>query len=257
MTLAARATRSDATTAGDGGRPVLEFDGVGRRFDAGRWVLRDVSLTIRAAERVVLVGESGAGKSTLLNLAAGLDRPDAGRIRLMGESLDERDEAALAALRRRHVGFVFQAFHLVPHLTLWQNVALPLLLVGRDEPNARREAIASLDALGLAGRGDALPAELSGGEQQRVALARALIHRPPLILADEPTGNLDPSTAALALRILAAQCEAQGASLLMVTHSAQAASIADRVLRLGPAGLEDVTAARDADDDVRERDIAA
>ncbi len=174
----------------------------------------------------------------MLNLAAGLDRPDRGSIRLLGETLERHDEAALAALRRRHVGFVFQAFHLIAHLKLWQNVALPLLLIGRDENSARRDACAALEALGITQREDSLPADLSGGEQQRVALARALIHRPRLILADEPTGNLDPQTAGLALSTLAAQCAEHGAALLMVTHSEQAAAIADRTLRLGPEGLD-------------------
>ncbi|MGE0800924.1 MAG: ABC transporter ATP-binding protein [Lautropia sp.] len=217
--------------------PVLELRGVARRFDASRWVLRDVSLAVAAGERVVLVGESGVGKSTLLNLAAGLDRPDQGSVLLDGQPLAPLDEPALAALRRARLGFVFQAFHLIPHLTAWQNVALPLLLNGVAERDAGSRARAVLAELGLAGRSDDHPATLSGGEQQRVALARALVHLPALILADEPTGNLDPGTAAAAIALLDAQVRSRGAALLLVTHSAQAERIADRLLRLTPEGI--------------------
>lgn len=196
-------------------------------------------MEVSAGERVVLVGESGVGKSTLLNLCAGLDVPDEGEILLDGRSLRGLDDAALAGMRRRMLGFVFQAFHLIPHLRSWQNVALPLLLNGVDEASARREADAMLAAVGLGGRSGSLPGELSGGEQQRVALARALVHRPALILADEPTGNLDPKTAAAAVRLLADQVSDRGAALLMVTHSPQAGHVADRVLRLTPAGIVD------------------
>jgi len=217
--------------------PVLELTDVSRRFNPQRWVLRKVSLQVQAGERVVLVGESGVGKSTLLNLCAGLDVADEGDIRLNGHSLRGLDDNELASIRRRNLGFVFQAFHLIPHLHLWQNVALPLLLVGADEGSARRAAVAMLGDVGLADRADSFPGELSGGEQQRVALARALVHRPALILADEPTGNLDPQTAAAATNLLAEQVRTRSASLLMVTHSAQAERIADRVLRLTPEGV--------------------
>ena len=216
---------------------VLELTGVSRRFNSQRWVLRKVSLQVQSGERVVLIGESGVGKSTLLNLCAGLDVADEGEIRLNGHNLRGLDDNELAAIRRRSLGFVFQAFHLIPHLHLWQNVALPLLLVGADEGSARTAAVAMLDDVGLADRADSFPGELSGGEQQRVALARALVHRPALILADEPTGNLDPQTAAAATNLLAEQVRTRSASLLMVTHSAQAERIADRVLRLTPEGV--------------------
>lgn len=186
---------------------------------------------------MVLVGESGVGKSTLLNLCAGLDVADEGEIVLNGRSLRGLDDNGLAAIRRRSLGFVFQAFHLIPHLHLWQNVALPLLLIGADEASANTTARAMLAEVGLEDRAESLPGELSGGEQQRVALARALVHRPALILADEPTGNLDPRTAAAAIDLLAAQVETRKASLLMVTHSVQAERIADRVLRLTPEGI--------------------
>jgi putative ABC transport system ATP-binding protein len=217
--------------------PVLELSNVSKRFDQHRWVLRQVSLQVQPGERVVLVGESGVGKSTLLNLCAGLDVADEGEIVLNGCSLRGLDDNGLAAIRRRSLGFVFQAFHLIPHLHLWQNVALPLLLIGGDEASAKTAARAMLAEVGLEDRAESLPGELSGGEQQRVALARALVHRPTLILADEPTGNLDPRTAAAATDLLAAQVKTRRASLLMVTHSIQAERIADRVLRLTPEGI--------------------
>jgi putative ABC transport system ATP-binding protein len=217
--------------------PVLELRDVSRRFDVRRWVLRGISLQVAAGERVVLVGESGVGKSTLLNLCAGLDTPDEGDVILAGQSLRGLDDDALAAVRRRSLGFVFQAFHLIPHLRLWQNVAVPLLLTGADETAARTAAGAMLGEVGLGDRADGFPGELSGGEQQRVALARALVHRPGLILADEPTGNLDPQTAAAATDLLAEEVRSRGAALLMVTHSAQAERIADRILRLTPEGI--------------------
>ena len=217
--------------------PVLELKQVSRRFDPRRWVLRGISLQVDRGERVVLVGESGVGKSTLLNLCAGLDLPDEGEIIVDGQSLRGLDDNALAAMRRSSLGFVFQAFHLIPHLRLWQNVAIPLLLTGADESAARPAATAMLAEVGLGERAASLPGELSGGEQQRVALARALVHRPALILADEPTGNLDPQTAAAATDLLAEEVKTRGAALLMVTHSVQAERIADRVLRLTPDGI--------------------
>ena len=217
--------------------PALELSEVSKRFDQQRWVLRKVSLQVQPGERVVLIGESGVGKSTLLNLCAGLDAADEGEVRLDGQSLHGLDDDRLAAIRREHLGFVFQAFHLIPHLRLWQNVALPLLLNGTGEAAARAASREMLADVGLQGRADSFPGELSGGEQQRVALARALVHRPALILADEPTGNLDPRTAAAAIDLLADQVKTRSAALLMATHSAQAERIADRVLRLTPDGI--------------------
>lgn len=219
--------------------PVLEIVDLHKRFGADRAVLTGVSMTMRAGERVALLGESGVGKSTLLNLVAGLERPDGGEIRLAGRPVHALSEDAAARLRAREIGFVFQAFHLLPHLRLWQNVAIPLLLAGTDAAGARTRAVALLERLGLGGRAQSLPRELSGGEQQRVALARALVHRPRLILADEPTGNLDPKTGAAALALIDEQVREHGAALLMVTHSAQAAAIAGRRLTLTPAGLMD------------------
>ena len=227
--------------AGAAAAPLLEVAGLRKRFGADRTVLAGVDLRLDGGERVALLGESGVGKSTLLNLVAGLERPDAGEIRLGGVAVNRLDDDAAARLRAREIGFVFQAFHLLPHLRLWQNVAVPLLLQGGGGPeDARARATAMLGRVGLADRADALPRELSGGEQQRVALARALVHRPRLILADEPTGNLDPRTAAAALALIDAQVREHGAALLMVTHSAQAAAIAGRRLLLTPAGLQEL-----------------
>ncbi|HEY5635063.1 MAG TPA: ABC transporter ATP-binding protein [Burkholderiaceae bacterium] len=216
--------------------PILEVRGLAKRFGE-RWVLRDLDLSVRRGSIVALRGESGTGKSTLLNLIAGLDGYDAGSIRLAGEPVDGSDPDAGAALRRSLLGFVFQAFHLIPHMNAAHNVAVPLLLNGSGARDALAAAERTLAEVGLAGRGNAMPAELSGGEQQRVALARALIHGPSMLLADEPTGNLDPATAESALALLARRVREHGAAMLLVTHSEQAAAIADRRLRLVNAHL--------------------
>jgi len=210
---------------------VVRLEGVGRRLGE-RWILRGLSLDLAPGERVALLGESGSGKSTLLNLIAGLEPADEGRIEVAGERIDGRDPDASAALRARHFGFVFQAFHLIPHLSVEANIAVPLLLLGIARSPALARSRELLGRLGLAGRGTARPAELSGGEQQRVALARALVHRPALVLADEPTGNLDPGSAERALVLLRDEAQAAGAALLMVTHSAQAAGFCERRLEL-------------------------
>jgi putative ABC transport system ATP-binding protein len=221
--------------------PALEFVDVHKGFGGASEVLAGVTLKLESGERVALMGESGIGKSTLLNLAAALDRPDAGLIRIAGRAVHALSDDEAALLRRRDVGFVFQAFHLLPHLTLWQNVAIPLLLNRIPVDAARDRAQAMLAAVGLGTRGDSLPRELSGGEQQRVALARALVHEPRLVLADEPTGNLDPRTAADALALMREQLENSGAALLMATHSTQAAGIVQRRLLLSASGLEELT----------------
>jgi putative ABC transport system ATP-binding protein len=197
-------------------------------------VFRDVSLRVAAGEFVAIVGESGVGKSTLLNCMAGLDTWDAGRIVIDGTDLSTLDDEQRALLRRRKLGFVFQAFHVLPHLDVAQNVGLPLLLLQRPDMQAVERM---LDAVGLAGLGHRLPQELSGGQLQRVAIARALVHRPKLLLADEPTGNLDPTTAARVLEVLRAQARESGAALVLVTHSETAAGRADRVLRLRSDGI--------------------
>ena len=200
-------------------------------------VFRDVALELRAGEFVALVGESGVGKSTLLNCIAGLDRADGGRILLGGVDLAALDDDGRTRLRRTQVGFVFQAFHVLPHLPVVENVALPLWLAGVTRSAGLARAEAALAAVGLQGLGARWPAQLSGGQLQRVAIARAVVHQPPLILADEPTGNLDPATAAVGLEVLRKQVHEAGAACLLVTHSAAAAAVAARCLRLTPAGI--------------------
>jgi putative ABC transport system ATP-binding protein len=196
-------------------------------------VFSQVSLQVEAGEFVAIVGESGVGKSTLLNCMAGLDDWNAGTVLLDGLDLGRLNDEQKARLRREKTGFVFQAFHVLPHLDVAQNVALPLLLLGQHDP-ARVQAM--LEAVGLAGLGARLPQQLSGGQLQRVAIARALVHRPSLLLADEPTGNLDPGTATKVLDALIAQTRQHGASLVLVTHSGAAAARADRVLHLSSSG---------------------
>ncbi len=219
------------------GAPAVRLVGVTRFFSATQPILKDLSLVLLPGERVALQGESGVGKSTLLNLIAGLDVPDAGTIEIAGRRIDNLSTAERTLFRRTELGFVFQAFHLLPHLSALQNTMLPVMLAGTPEALARKRALTILDELGIAARAEAKPGELSGGEQQRVALARALVHRPKLVLADEPTGNLDPATARLALGLLLAQCARHGITLLMVTHSPETAALADRRLLLTQAGL--------------------
>ena len=204
----------------------------------GRTVLAQLSHTFKAGEFVAIMGESGVGKSTLLNLIAGLDTPDGGQVIVDGTPMSSLDDDAATRLRRTRMGFIFQAFHVLPHLTLRQNVALPLLLNGAAAQAARLRTDAMLDAVGLHGRGDDFPRQLSGGEMQRVAIARALVHRPALLLADEPTGNLDPDTATTILQLLRSETRAHGAGAIMVTHSHAAATLADKVLLLTNSGLK-------------------
>jgi putative ABC transport system ATP-binding protein len=202
--------------------------------------LRDVNLSIQGGEYVAIMGESGAGKSTLLNLISGLDRPDTGSIIFDGQNLGSLNDDQATRLRRRAIGFVFQAFHVLAHLSVAQNVALPLLLNGMAHRQAVLTATAMLEEVGLPGRDDSFPRELSGGEMQKVAIARALVHRPRLLLADEPTGNLDAENATQILRLLREQIKANacaGSAGLLVTHSALAAATADRVLLLTADGL--------------------
>lgn len=209
----------------------IQLKSVGRQFGQ-RWVLKDLSFAVEAGEFVAIVGESGCGKSTLLNVLAGLDPPNCGEIWVGNQRIDNMDEAQRTILRAQKIGFVFQAFHLLNHLNAWQNVALPLLLANQPIYKAQVQAEQLLTSLGLAHCLNASIPTLSGGEQQRVALARALVHRPALVLADEPTGNLDPASALPALELLKAQAKDHQAAVLMVTHSEQAAAIADRVVHL-------------------------
>lgn len=216
---------------------MLKVEGLVKTVPGGRKLFEGLDLSLAQGEFVAVTGESGAGKSTLLNLIAGLDTPDAGKVNIGGVDIARLDDDGRTALRRDRVGFVFQAFHVLPHLDLAHNVALPLALQGKDAHESLGAANAMLEAVGLGGRGGAYPRELSGGELQRVAVARALVHRPGLILADEPTGNLDPETAARTLTLFVDRVREAGTTVLLVTHSAVAAAAADRTLVLSPRGL--------------------
>jgi putative ABC transport system ATP-binding protein len=212
---------------------LLEIASLAKRYGDST-VFADVDLAVAAGEFVAVLGESGVGKSTLLNCVAGLDSVDAGSVRIDGVDVLALAEPAQAAFRRTHLGFVFQAFHVLPHLSVGANVGLPLLLQGR--PDDARVA-AMLDAVGLGGFAARLPQTLSGGQLQRVAIARALVHRPRLILADEPTGNLDPVTAERVLSLLLEQVKELGAACLLATHSQAAAARADRAVTLTATGI--------------------
>jgi len=212
---------------------MLELRKLNKGYANGRRVLIDLDYVLAAGEFVAIMGDSGVGKSTLLNLVAGLDTADSGAILIDHIDMASLDDDAATRLRRSQFGFVFQAFHILPHLSVLQNIALPLLLNGVDLARADE----MLDAVGLAGRGNDFPRQLSGGQLQRVAIARALVHRPSLVLADEPTGNLDPDTAHEILTLMRNEIKASGASALMVTHSHAAAAMADRILVLTRDGL--------------------
>jgi putative ABC transport system ATP-binding protein len=225
---------------------MLRLRDVSKSFEGPRrrTVLAGLDFDLAAGDYVAVMGESGVGKSTFLNLVAGLDQPDGGEILFAGENLAKLDDDRLTLLRRDHMGFVFQAFHVLPHLTLEQNIGLPLLLRGVAAGEIARRARDGLREVGLAGREESYPRELSGGELQRVAIARALIGAPKLVLADEPTGNLDPENAALVLDLLKTRIRAQGAAGILVTHSRAAARTADRVLLLARDGLKPWSAER-------------
>ncbi len=217
--------------------PVLQISDLKKCVPGGRTLFENLNLGLSPGEIVVIMGESGAGKSTLLNLVAGLDQADFGAITVEGRDLLTLSDDGRTALRRDRIGFVFQAFHILPHLTLAQNIALPLVLGRHPGKTALDRANGLLAAVGLPGRGEDYAAQLSGGELQRIAIARALIHQPALILADEPTGNLDPETAERVLDLFRSAVRTSGAATLMVTHSERAAAIADRVFILTHNGL--------------------
>lgn len=212
---------------------MLKLININKGYADGRQVLSNLSYCLNNGEYVAIMGDSGVGKSTLLNLIAGLDKPDTGEILIDDVAISSLDDDAATRLRREEFGFIFQAFYILPHLTLSQNVALPLLLNGVSIETAEQMLV----AVGLQGRGHHFPRQLSGGELQRVAIARALIHRPKLVLADEPTGNLDPDTAHEILMLMRTEIKANGASGIIVTHSKAAAATADRVLVLTKDGL--------------------
>ncbi|MET0335093.1 MAG: ABC transporter ATP-binding protein [Rhizobacter sp.] len=212
---------------------LLQVRGLAKRYGEST-VFSNVDLTLAAGEFVAILGESGVGKSTFLNCMAGLDTVDAGTVHIAGTCITTLPEAQQAVFRRHELGFVFQAFHVLPHLSVAHNVGLPLLLQGR--PDDARVA-GMLAAVGLQGLGDRMPQTLSGGQLQRVALARALVHSPKLILADEPTGNLDPENAEKMMDLLATQVREHGAACVLVTHSRHAAARADRVLTLRHDGI--------------------
>jgi putative ABC transport system ATP-binding protein len=218
--------------------PVLRLEHLSKRFSADRpAIFEGVDLELRRGEYLAIMGESGVGKSTLLNLLAGLDKPDSGRVLLEGIDLGTLDDDAVTLLRRRAVGFVFQAFHVLPYLSVEQNVALPLDLLGTPAPERSRRTREMLAAVGIESLAQRYAKELSGGEVQRVAIARALVHRPRLVLADEPTGNLDTRSAAQTLELLRAQVKANAGAGILITHSRTAAETADRILMLDAHGL--------------------
>jgi len=228
------------------GRPAVELLHVGKSYregDVERVVLRDVSATVWTGEIVVLLGRSGSGKSTLLNLIAGIDRPTSGSIAVYGTALTALDEHARTLFRRRHIGVVFQSYNLIPLLTVEENVVLPLDLNDRADADGVARARALLERVGLGGRGGSFPERLSGGEQQRVALARALVHDPALILADEPTGNLDAESAAGVLSVLESLAREEGRTLVLVTHSREVAAVGDRILCIESGRLVEAGAA--------------
>ena len=218
---------------------MLSIEALRKRYRLeGAMVLDGLELQLQAGEFIAIMGESGAGKSTLLNIIAGLDRPDSGRVLLDGADLGALDDDASTRLRRARIGFIFQAFHILPYLTVLQNVVLPLELLGLTRSQREPRALQWLERCGIGALAQRYPRELSGGELQRIAIARALVHEPALVLADEPTGNLDAATAAQILALLREQVHASGASAILITHSLAAAHSADRIWRLQAGRLE-------------------
>ena len=216
---------------------MLTLSHLNKSYIRSRPLLQDINFHLSEGEYISVMGESGMGKSTLLNLIAGLETPDSGSIVIDGQELARMNDDQATKLRREKMGFVFQAFHVLPHLSVAQNVALPLLLNGTDKRRTQAATMSMLEAVGLAERAQSRPRELSGGETQRVAIARALVHRPRLLLADEPTGNLDSESADGVMLLLRNQIKQNGTTCVLVTHSTRAAATADRVLLLTERGL--------------------
>jgi putative ABC transport system ATP-binding protein len=217
---------------------MLRLESVSKRYRAASAPILDrLQLALRSGEYLAIMGESGSGKSTLLNLIAGLDRPDSGQVLFGGTDLAALDDDGITRWRRAHLGFVFQAFHVLPYLTVLQNVELPLDLLGMRDPQRHTQAMKMLEACGIGPLAERYPRELSGGELQRIAISRALVHRPALVLADEPTGNLDARTADQILRLLREQLRETAAAGILITHSMTAARSADRVMQLDSGQL--------------------
>jgi len=237
------AAEDPATRVTEGERAILRLEKLSKRYGERAPVFEGLDLELKPGEYLAVMGESGVGKSTLLNLLAGLDAPSGGRILLEGVDLAALDDDARTLLRRRAVGFVFQAFHVLPYLTVAQNVALPLDLLETGQPARAQRVADMLDGVGLSSSASRFPRELSGGEVQRIAIARALVHRPRLVLADEPTGNLDPQTAGQILSLLRTQIKANAGAGILITHSTAAADSADRTLVLDAMGLKSRTSA--------------
>lgn len=232
--------------ATDSQGPLLAVAGIGKSYAEGkqrRTVLADIGFEVARGECIALIGQSGSGKSTLLNLLAGIDKPDTGDVEIMGHSLAATGEPELTLLRRRHIGFIYQFFNLIPTLTVAENLSLPLELNRVPAAERKRRIGDWLAKVGLDGREQAFPDELSGGEQQRVAIARAIIHEPALVLADEPTGNLDARTGSVVLELLARLFREQGRTLILVTHSRKVSEVADRILALDSGRLTSDTEA--------------
>ncbi len=217
----------------------ITLEGVSKSFGTNEFSIRDINLKIKSGEIVALVGDSGSGKTTILNFISGIDRPQSGKVRLGKKILRDMSEEEVTKFRRTNLGFVFQSFHLIPHLNVFQNIIFPCLLLNFDLQTSNSRVQQYIDKIGLSGRNYAFPDQLSGGEQQRVAIARALIHEPNLILADEPTGNLDSMTSENVLNFLIDQCRTTGATLLMVTHSDQAAKKMTKKFFLSAKGLSE------------------
>jgi putative ABC transport system ATP-binding protein len=220
--------------------PAVELRGLCKVYREGeteRVVFHGVDATIKAGEIAVLVGRSGSGKSTLLNLISGIDRPSSGSVVIAGTDLGALDEQARTLFRRRHLGFIFQFFNLIPLLTVEENLLLPLELTEQADATGRARAAELLARVGLADRARSYPDRLSGGEQQRLAIARALVHEPPLILADEPTGNLDAETAGNVLDLLDGLAREMHRTVVMVTHSREVVGVADRIFSVQHGGL--------------------